>query len=124
MPKSAQGAEISHFPNGFCSSGALLEAEQCPFLGRCNHRLVSAPPEQGRTSCVWNISLLPQLYSLGIKGNLRLIISAPHFCGSRVLQVLNGMFNSNLWAAGSNSLMGSQLCSGPGSGHVESLKTL
>lgn len=28
----------------------LLEAQEAPFLLRCNHRLVSAPPEQGRCS--------------------------------------------------------------------------
>lgn len=45
MPKSAQGAEISPSPSGSAAFFLFFS-----FLLRCNHRLVSAPPEQGRCS--------------------------------------------------------------------------
>lgn len=62
--------------------------------------LLSGAGVQPRASCVCNISLLPQLYSLGIKGNLRLISSsASHFCASRVLKGFKYSIPVGCWAA-------------------------
>lgn len=86
----------------------LLQAEQGPFLLRCNPGwsllLLSKAGVQSRASCVWNIPLLPQLYSLGIKGNLRFISSsASHFCGSKVLKVLKA---PSQWSAEQHRCLG------------------
>lgn len=62
--------------------------------------LLSRAGVQPRAPWIWNISLLPQLYSLGAKGNLRLLSSsASHFCGCRVPKGLKTSIPEECWAA-------------------------